>query len=101
LPSIPRTAGRPGGQCTIDWDSLAGVDTLRATTAIPRAQDASHDRLETPAVADERGRVLGANPIAILLPWHRVTRGREVPDEYVGGPEPAQGPAGRLSLSPA
>ena len=41
--------------------------------------------LETPADAAERGRILGANPLAILIPCHRVTRGREVPVEYVGG----------------
>jgi O6-methylguanine-DNA--protein-cysteine methyltransferase len=43
--------------------------------------------LDTPAGGRERGRVLGANPVAILVPCHRVTRGPEVPSEYVGGAE--------------
>ena len=55
--------------------------------AVPRAQLASYDALDTPAGARERGRLLGANPLAILVPCHRVTRGREMPDEYVGGAE--------------
>ena len=29
--------------------------------------------------------MLGANPLAILIPCHRVMRGREVPGDYVGG----------------
>jgi O6-methylguanine-DNA--protein-cysteine methyltransferase len=35
----------------------------------------------------ERGRALGANPLAILVPCHRVTRGRYTPSEYAGGAE--------------
>ena len=80
-------AGRPARECPIDWDRLAGAETLRAAMAVPRAQSASYDALDTPASAAERGRVLGANPLAILVPCHRVTRGRELPSEYVGGAE--------------
>ena len=71
--------------CAIDWDLLADPDTLRAAQGIPRAQDTSYDVLDTPVGAGDRGRALGANPLAILVPCHRVTRGREVPAEYVGG----------------
>ena len=53
--------------------------------AVPRAELASYDALDTPAGARERGLVLGGNPLAILVPCHRVTRGHELPDEYVGG----------------
>ena len=80
-------AGREPGESTIDWARLRGPDTLRAAMAVPRAQLASYDTLDTPAKARERGLVLGANPLAILIPCHRVTRGRELPDEYVGGAE--------------
>lgn len=83
-------AGRPPRECQIDWDSLDGRQTLCAVTAVLRAHEASYDLLETPADASERGRVLGANPLAILIPCHRVTRGREVPAEYVGGAEQRQ-----------
>ncbi len=78
-------AGHSLRECQIDWDSLDGGQTLRAAAAVARAHEASYDVLETPADAAERGRILGANPVAILIPCHRVTRGREVPVEYVGG----------------
>ena len=78
-------AGREPGECAIDWERLPGPETLRAARAIPRAQLASYDALDTPAGARERGLVLGANPLAILIPCHRVMRGLEMPDEYVGG----------------
>ena len=80
-------AGRPARECPIDWDRLAGAPTLKAAMAVPRAEPISYDALATPASATERGRVLGANPLAILVPCHRVTRGREMPREYVGGAE--------------
>jgi methylated-DNA-[protein]-cysteine S-methyltransferase len=35
----------------------------------------------------ERGRALGANPLPILVPCHRVARGRETACEYAGGAE--------------
>jgi O-6-methylguanine DNA methyltransferase len=54
---------------------------------IPRGHNASYETLDTPAGARERGRVLGANPLAILVPCHRVTRGRAAMPDYVGGPE--------------
>jgi Fur family ferric uptake transcriptional regulator len=79
-------AGQPMGECAIDWSGLPGAQTLRSVTAVPRATDISYEALDTPAGAQERGRVLGANPVAILVPCHRVTRGREIPAEYVGGP---------------
>jgi Fur family ferric uptake transcriptional regulator len=80
-------AGRPPGDCTIDWAYVPGERTLRATRSIPRGGEESYERLDTDVDAHERGRLLGANPVVILLPCHRVTRGREVPGEYVGGPE--------------
>ena len=78
-------AGRPASPCTIDWARLEGGHSLRAAMAVPRAQLASYDALESTAGARELGRTLGANPLALLVPCHRVTRGRELPDEYVGG----------------
>jgi len=55
--------------------------------AVPRFQRVSYNSLATSAAAWERGRDLGSNPLAILVPCHRVTRGNELPDEYVGGAE--------------
>jgi O-6-methylguanine DNA methyltransferase len=80
-------AGRPVGECAIDWEQLDGAEALRAVTAIPRGGRASYDALATSAGARERGLAYGANPVAILVPCHRVMRGREVPRDYVGGDE--------------
>ena len=79
--------GHPAPGCEIDWTALPGSETLDAVMAIPHARQASYDVLDTPADAAERGRALGANPVAILIPCHRVTRGVEIPAEYVGGAE--------------
>ncbi len=79
--------GHTAPGCEIDWTALPGRETLHAVMAIPHARQASYDVLETPADAAERGRALGANPVAILIPCHRVTRGAEIPAEYVGGAE--------------
>ena len=79
--------GHTGPGCEIDWTALPGRETLYAVMAIPHARQASYDVLETPADAAERGRALGANPVAILIPCHRVTRGAGIPAEYVGGAE--------------
>jgi Fur family transcriptional regulator, stress-responsive regulator len=80
-------AGRPVRECAIDFDHLTGADTLVAVMAVPYSQQASYESLDTPAPPWERGRVLGCNPLAILVPCHRVTRGNELPEEYVGGAE--------------
>ena len=70
-------AGNTPHGCEIDWSCAPRkkAETLHAVMAIPRARQASYDVLETPADAGERGRALGANPVAILIPCHRVTRG--------------------------
>ena len=80
-------AGRPIRDCAIDFDALAGAGTLEAVMAVPRAERLSYERLDSPAGALERGLALGNNPLAIVVPCHRVTRGGELPDEYVGGAE--------------
>ncbi len=80
-------AGRAVPACAIDWESVGGAATLQAAMAAPPGEDTSYDVLATSAGAAASGRLLGGNPVAILVPCHRITRGREVPAEYVGGPE--------------
>jgi Fur family transcriptional regulator, stress-responsive regulator len=80
-------ADREPRPCAVDWDRIEGAPTLMAAMGIRPGADVSYETLESPADAGERGRVLGANPVAILVPCHRVTRGREVPRDYVGGEE--------------
>jgi Fe2+ or Zn2+ uptake regulation protein/O6-methylguanine-DNA--protein-cysteine methyltransferase len=80
-------AGREPRPCAIDWGQLDGAATLTTAMGIARGSDVSYDLLQAPADAGERGQAFGANPIAILIPCHRITRGREVPRDYVGGEE--------------
>jgi Fe2+ or Zn2+ uptake regulation protein/O6-methylguanine-DNA--protein-cysteine methyltransferase len=80
-------AGRAMGECDIDWQSLPDADTLHAAMAAPRGQDVSYETLQTPTGAEARGRALGSNPLAIIVPCHRITRGRQSPGVYVGGVE--------------
>jgi O-6-methylguanine DNA methyltransferase len=73
--------------CAIDWDAVASASTttLQATTSIGFAQERSYDELGTDAPVRRRGLALGANPLAIVVPCHRVTRGRDVLEAYIGG----------------
>ena len=75
--------------CTVDWDGLKSVSvpTLRAVQAIGPGLDRSYETLRGDAGAHDRGLALGTNPLALVVPCHRVTRGREITDAYVGGPE--------------
>ncbi len=45
----------------------------------------SYLELGTDLGARELGLTMGANPIAIVAPCHRVTRGTEMPRIFVGG----------------
>src|SRR5579875_1835114 len=61
------------------------VDLLDAVRRIPYAQSLSYERLGEALSPYEAGRFLGANPVALLVPCHRVSRGGERPESYVGG----------------
>jgi methylated-DNA-[protein]-cysteine S-methyltransferase len=78
--------------CAIDWQALAGglADILATTRDIPYAGRRSYVDLPTHATATLTGASFGANPIPIVAPCHRVTRGVEVPEFFVGGPERRQ-----------
>jgi len=83
-------AGRPAATApAVDWEAIdnADVPTLQATQAIGRGVERSYEALDLTAGAHERGLALGSNPLALVVPCHRVTRGREVPETYVGGRE--------------
>ncbi len=74
--------------CTIDWVALADHHpaVLQSTLEIPYATTRSYTELENNLPAKELGWPLGANPIPIIAPCHRVTRGVQTPDIFVGGP---------------
>lgn len=74
--------------CAIDWQQLtpAGA-SLQATQAIPYATHCSYNDLGLQLAPHELGLILGSNPIPIVTPCHRVSRGTEIPTTYVGGPD--------------
>jgi methylated-DNA-[protein]-cysteine S-methyltransferase len=81
-------AGNTGReQWVIDWAFLepSGALALRSTESIPYAGHRSYIDLANAGSAGDLGRIMGANPIPIVAPCHRVTRGVEVPTTFVGG----------------
>lgn len=78
--------------CAVDWDAVEGisVSTLQAVQTIGPGLARSYNALRSDADAHERGLTLGANPLAIIVPCHRVTRGNEITDAYIGGIERKQ-----------
>jgi Fur family transcriptional regulator, stress-responsive regulator len=79
----------PPPACAIDWDAVdnVSVPTLQAVQTIGAGLDRSYETLRGGASAHDQGLSLGTNPLALLVPCHRVTRGREITDAYVGGLE--------------
>jgi O6-methylguanine-DNA--protein-cysteine methyltransferase len=72
--------------CPIDSTALSTArDSLNATRAIPYAEHGSYTKLIGDLPPKEFGRWMGANPIPLVLPCHRVTHGKEVPRCFVGG----------------
>ena len=73
--------------CPIDTAALVGhrPDVLLATRRIPYAHTRSYSDLELALPPRDVGRLFGANPVALATPCHRVTRGIETPEAYVGG----------------
>ena len=73
----------------IDWAFLesAGEPALRSTESIPYASHRCYTDLTNAGSARDLDRIMGANPIPIVTPCHRVTRGIEIPTTFVGGPD--------------
>ena len=63
----------------------AVAPALRSTAAIPYATHRSYSDLGQPLAARDLGHLFGANPIPIVMPCHRVSRGTEIPTTFVGG----------------
>jgi methylated-DNA-[protein]-cysteine S-methyltransferase len=73
-------------ECTVDPSDLgAAAQVLRATRTIPYAGHASYLTLVDELAPRELGRWMGANPMPVIFPCHRVSRGKEVPEAFVGG----------------
>jgi Fe2+ or Zn2+ uptake regulation protein/O6-methylguanine-DNA--protein-cysteine methyltransferase len=73
----------------IDWRLLpdGAAELLRSVQAIPYSEPRSYDRMMTGMSAYECGAVVGANPMPLLIPCHRIGRGSNPLEAYVGGLE--------------
>lgn len=73
----------------IDWSAFDSntMAALRATLEIPFGQHRSYSTLGLDQPARRLGQTFGSNPIPLLAPCHRVSRGLEVPSIYVAGSE--------------
>jgi methylated-DNA-[protein]-cysteine S-methyltransferase len=76
----------------VDWSFLEdlGGATLRSLGSIPYGDHRSYSALESTQNARDLGQLMGANPIPIVAPCHRVTRGMKAPSTFVGGYERRQ-----------
>jgi methylated-DNA-[protein]-cysteine S-methyltransferase len=82
------TGARRAVDCAVDRSSLAeAARALDATRAIPSAGHLSYTKLPGALAPSALGLWMGSNPLPIIFPCHRVSRGKEVPDAFVGGLE--------------
>ncbi len=77
------------GQEGIDWRFVApaSVEALASVNEIPYGEPRSYERLAGDLSAFDCGYTMGSNPVALLVPCHRVSCGSERPEVYVGGPQ--------------
>jgi Fe2+ or Zn2+ uptake regulation protein/O6-methylguanine-DNA--protein-cysteine methyltransferase len=76
----------PELDCTVDPRGIASAaEALPATRAIPYAAHASYLKVAEGLAPRDLGRWMGANPMPVIFPCHRVSRGKEVPEAFVGG----------------
>jgi methylated-DNA-[protein]-cysteine S-methyltransferase len=73
----------------VDWETLSPDVrlALQAVVRIPYAETRSYSGLGLGLPARTLGGAMGGNPIPLIVPCHRVTRGIEMPTVFVGGAE--------------
>src|SRR6185437_13172857 len=83
------SGGRNALEDMIDWHLLPddAAALLRSVRAIPYAEPTSYNRIMDGLSAYDCGLVVGADPMPLLIPCHRVSRGITRLDTYVGGPD--------------
>ena len=85
--------GRTEFDIPIDWSQLAGFTrkVLRATARIGYGRTGTYasvaSRAGSPRAVRAAGNALGANPIPVIVPCHRVLRTGGALGGYAGGPE--------------
>ncbi|HXD63631.1 MAG TPA: transcriptional repressor [Solirubrobacteraceae bacterium] len=81
--------GRDALEDLVDWrllpDDTASV--LRSVQTIPYAEPRSYNRIMAGMSAYDCGVAVGANPMPLLIPCHRISRGINRLEAYVGGLE--------------
>jgi Fe2+ or Zn2+ uptake regulation protein/O6-methylguanine-DNA--protein-cysteine methyltransferase len=79
--------GRDALADLVDWRFLpeASSRLLRSVQQIPYAEPLSYDRIMATMSAYDCGFALGTNPMPLLIPCHRVSRGTHGLEAYVGG----------------
>jgi Fe2+ or Zn2+ uptake regulation protein/O6-methylguanine-DNA--protein-cysteine methyltransferase len=79
--------GRDAPTNVIDWHLLAddAAELLRSVQKIPYSEPLSYDRIMASMSAYDCGLIVGANPMPLLIPCHRVGRGSNRVEAYVGG----------------
>jgi Fe2+ or Zn2+ uptake regulation protein/O6-methylguanine-DNA--protein-cysteine methyltransferase len=77
------------GHDGIDWRFAvpASVEALQSVNDIPYGEPRSYERLAGDLSAFDCGHAMGSNPVAVLVPCHRVCRGSVRSEVYVGGPQ--------------
>jgi methylated-DNA-[protein]-cysteine S-methyltransferase len=73
--------------CPVDWDRVGHAGDFRAAMDIPYGGARSYHLLNVSDDAADRGSAYGANPIPIISPCHRITRGAVLPGTFSGGEE--------------
>jgi methylated-DNA-[protein]-cysteine S-methyltransferase len=73
----------------VEWEAMPEDfrDALNAARQIPYSDVRSYRDLGVDLAPDRLGKSLGENPVPIAVPCHRVMRGVELPECFVGGPE--------------
>jgi Fur family transcriptional regulator, stress-responsive regulator len=75
-------------ECEVDLDVLGAANgALASTQSIPWDCHRSYRDLGLTMDSREIGVWMGANPMPIVFPCHRVSRGKEVPTDFVAGSE--------------
>jgi Fe2+ or Zn2+ uptake regulation protein/O6-methylguanine-DNA--protein-cysteine methyltransferase len=78
-----------GGQDSVDWRfcTPSAAAALKSVGEIPYGEPRSYERLAGGLRPYDCGYTIGSNPIPLLIPCHRVSRGSQRPSAYVGGPQ--------------
>jgi Fe2+ or Zn2+ uptake regulation protein/O6-methylguanine-DNA--protein-cysteine methyltransferase len=73
----------------VDWrfTTPAGAEALLSVHEIPYGEPLSYEKLPGGLTAFDRGYLMGSNPVPVMIPCHRVSRGSARPEAYVGGAE--------------